>query len=349
MDGITIYALDGAFNLVTTDIPYDNLQWNRRYYEAGTFEMQLPMSLYDSSWKYIGSPDRPELGMVQKVYSTEFDMVIVSGFFCEKMLDFRVCFPRYKGEAQSTEAAVRSIFNTYGGGLGIFLGSQNDPPLGDRTQSDFTDDQMGMKIYSILESRELSYRVRYDYEESALFFEVWQGKDRTQSQSANPYQTFSMEFGNIASRTIDFDDSDYRNYAYVPVNGSDDNDYDYVLVINLVPAWGDRREVVIDMRSMSPEDDMSQDEFHQTVANEAAEKMLAFQKVESVDIDVLGTGYLEDFDLGDKCDVVLTDIQVSMETRIVEVNEVFKADGGHTVSAGLGNKRISNLRRAVMS
>ena len=51
-----VYALDSDFNLVMAGIPYDNLQWSRRYYEAGDFEMQIPLSAYDKSWAYIGSP-----------------------------------------------------------------------------------------------------------------------------------------------------------------------------------------------------------------------------------------------------------------------------------------------------
>lgn len=347
-NAITVYALDGDFNLVTMAIPYDNLQWNRKYYEAGSFEMQIPISVYDISWKYIGTSDRPELGMVQKVYGNDNDRVLVRGFFCEKMLDFRVCFPRYVGDSPKTETAVRSILSRYGNGLPITLGAQNVPPLGDRTQSDFVDDRLGTKIYAILETRECSYRVRYDFVGNELVFEVWQGKDRTQSQSANPYQTFSAEFGNITSRSIDFDDSDYRNYAIVPINGDDEVDFREAYDIDLVQDGEMKREVVIDMRSRKPEEGYDQSEFLDSVMQEAAEKLMAYKKVESIDVGVTDKGYMVDYDIGDKCDVILTDIGVTMETRIVEVNEVFKGSE-HSVSVGLGNKRITNMRRAVNS
>lgn len=342
---IAIYALDSAFQLVTMDVPYINLQWTRRYYEAGQFTAEIPLSVYDDSWAYIGSPSRKELGMVEKRYSTENDTILISGFFIEKKLDWRACYPRYIGDVPRTETAVRNIFSRYKGDLPIKLGEPNNPLLGDRTQSDFTDDQLGEKIYSILESRECSYRIRYDYEGNQLFFEVWQGLDRTQSQAKNARQAFSFELGNILSRDIDFDESDYKNYAVIPVNADDDGNEQQTYYLDWTNGES-KREIVINMRSSKPEEGQSMAEFKAAVLQEAVEKLMERQRIESVDIEVSEKGYMVDYDLGDRCDVLLTDVTVEMQTRIVEVYEVFK-DEKHSITVGLGNKRISNLRRAV--
>lgn len=115
-----VYALDSDFNLVMAGIPYDNLQWSRRYYEAGDFEMQIPLSAYDKSWAYIGSPQRGELGMVQRVYSSDNDpdKVLIGGFFAEKMLDEKVCYPPvYRGRAEHR-----------GGGAGYLRAVQGGHP-----------------------------------------------------------------------------------------------------------------------------------------------------------------------------------------------------------------------------
>lgn len=341
-----IYALDKDFNLLSMAIPYDNLQWSRRYYQAGQFAAQMPLALYDPNWAYIGTPDRPELGMVQKLQSSDSTTILISGFFCEKMLDEKVCYPRYQGDAAQTETAVRSIFSQYKEDLPIILGAANTPLLGDRTQSDFSDDELGTKLYSILEPRELSYRVRYDYESNKLIFEVWQGLDRTQSQTENSWVTFSADFGNLQGRTFDMDDSAYKNYAIIPVDADEDGiemDTFYVDLSN----GGRKRKIVFDMRSETVSEELTEAEWKQAVMQEATERLMSYQKVEDIDVNVIQGEYLNSFDLGDKCSTELPDIGYSLESRIVEVNEVFKADGGHTVSVGLGNKRISNLRRAV--
>lgn len=346
-----VYALDSDFNLVMEGIPYDNLQWSRKYYEAGDFEMQLPLSVYDPSWAYIGSPQRSELGMVQRVYSTENDpdKVLIGGFFAEKMLDEKVCYPRYIGDSQKTETAVRAIFERYREDIPVSLATANSPLLGDRTQSDFSDDSLGEKLYSILESRELSYRVAYDFAANTLRFGVWQGTDRTQSQNENSRQVFSLEFGNLAGRSVDFDESDWKNYAVIPCDGREgDNVEQRTLYIDLSNGVR-KRKIVVDMRASHPEEGQASADFEAAVKQEAMERLLSYAKIEDVDISVLGDqGYMADYDLGDKCDVVLSDLGIEMESRIIEVYEVFKADG-HEVTVGLGNKRISNVRRAVGS
>lgn len=342
-----VYALDSKFRLITIAIPYDNMQWNRKYYEAGDFMMQVALEVYDPNWAYIGTSDRPELGMVQKIEVQDSDLVLISGFFCEAMLDDKVCYPRYKGDVAKTETAVRNIFTKYKEDLPISLAPANEVLLGNRTQSDFSDDQLGRKLYSILESRECTYSVLYDYINNKLELKVWQGKDRTQSQTVNSHQTFSMEFGNITGREVDFDDSDYKNYAIIPCNANDNGVEQNTYYIDWSNG-GYKKKIVFDMRSHSPDQDETMDHFKAGVLEEGSERLLSYAKIEDVNVDVVEAGYMEDFDIGDKCDVILTDIGITMETRIVEVNEVFKGKG-HTVTVGLGNKRISNVRRAVNS
>lgn len=346
-DTMTVYALDEGFNLITMAIPYDNLQWNRRYYESGDYVMQIPLGLYDPTWTYIGTKDRPELGMVQKAQKDDEGKMVVSGFFCEKMLDDKTCYPRYIGDAAKTETAVRNIFSAYKDDLPIALAPANDLLLGDRTQSDFSDDFLGEKLYKILESRECTYSVIYDFENNALALKVWQGKDRTQSQNVNSFQTFSAEFGNITGSRTDFDDSAYKNYAIIPVNADDNGKEQQTYYLDWSNG-GYKKEIVFDMRTSKPETGQTLAAFKDAVLQEAAENLIQYAKIEDIEVDVIESGYMEDFDIGDKCDAVLTDVSVEMEARIVEINEVFK-EGGHTVSVGLGNKRITNLRRAVNS
>lgn len=344
-----IYALDEDFNLVSIGIPFTNLQWNRRYYTAGEFQLQLSSKVFDPSWRYIGRPDRDELGMVQAQQITgEADVdVLLSGYFCEKMLDDKSCFPRYIGDVPKTETAVRDIFSQYKKDLPIELAPANEVLLGDRTQSDFSDDLLGTKLYSILESRECSYRVRYDYKTSKLLFEVWQGLNRTQSQNVNSQQTFSTEFGNLTHWEIDLDESAYRNYAIIPCNSDDEGKEQSIFYVDLSNG-GYKKEVTFDMRSMKPEEGQTMAAFKEAIEQEGLEKLLSYSKIEDISVQQAGNiGYRKDFDLGDRCDCIITDAGLMMETRIVECLEVIKADGGLSVDIGLGNKRIDNIRRAV--
>lgn len=354
-DSMSVYALNANFELIDIAIPYDNLQWTRRYYETGEFMMEVDVHVYNEDWAYIGTADRPELGIVQKINTRGIgdSSVLVSGLFLEGMLNDKACYPRYKAEADTAEEAARSIFERYKSDMFIVLGEMNDPPLGDPTQSDFTDEELADKLHAILERSELSYRCRYDYDENVAYFEVWQGVDRTSSQDENGYQTFSTQFGNIADREVNMDQSAYKNYAIVPVNANEDDVERDTLYID----WSDggyRREIVFDYRSSRPEEDEDGNVkdyagFKAGIIEDASERLMAYAMIEDVDVELMPNGgYMVDFDLGDKCDVILEDLGISIETRIVEVAEVFKAEGeGHSVTVGLGNKRVSNIRRLI--
>lgn len=343
-----VYALDSDFQTVTVNVPYFNLQWNRKYYEAGDFSMEVDASYYDPSWAYIGTSERPELGMVQKIeYSSEGTATVqVSGFFYEKRLDDKVCYPRYVGNASTTEQACRSIISKYKEDIPIELAAANSPMLGDRTQSDFSDDDLGTKLYSILETRELSQRIEYDYENDRLIWSVWQGKDRTQDQSENPWATFSTDFGNVKSESVTSDDSDYKNYCIIPA-AEDDAGKETITVYVDLSGGGYKRKIVLDKRSSKPEEDQTDADFRESLQQEGLEKLLEHQIVQDVDIDSADeSGYNFNYDLGDLCDILIPRVGLQMQARIVEVSEVFKSSG-HSVTLGFGNKRISNLRRAM--
>ena len=338
---IELYALGESFEVLAVCIPYVNLQWNRRYYEPGDFSMQVGAEDFDPAWAYVWSPERPEMGMVQKVaYSADggYDGTVqVSGFFVEKMLDDRVCYPRYTGDEQATETAVRKIFAAYSEGLPISLGPANDPPIGDRTQSDFSDDELGTKLYSILETREASLRVAYDLEANALRLSVWQGLDRTQGQSVNPWAVFSTAWGNLSGESVDLDASAYKNACLVLAQEDGDGVPGVTLTVDLSAEGEMRRLMLLDKRSSKPEDGQSAEDFRAALEQEAMEALADAQPVTTVDADV--EGYLDSFDLGDRVSVDIPAVGLAMDARVVEVNEVFKSTG-HEATASFGNKKV---------
>ena len=337
------YALDKDYNVVTVGIAFTNMQWIRRYYEAGEFQMQVPENIYNTEWAYIGTAERPELGTIEST-ETEQDasgrFVLLSGFFAEKRLDWKCCYPRFVKNA-NTETLVREMFSTYKGDLEFELGKANNPLLGEYTQADFVDDYLGTKAYSILETRELSQRIRYDYEQNKLFYEVWQGLDRTQSQSKNPYYTFSSDFGNVDNENITVDSSAYRNYCIIPAAEDDTGKETFTLYVDWTNGE-QRREIVLDKRSSQKEKDQTLADFKESLKQEGMEELLKYQTVTDIEVDVVSQGdYMTAYDLGDKVNAYIASLDLLLETRIIEVTEVIKAEG-HTITVGLGNKKLAN-------
>ena len=346
-----IFALDASFNLATAKIPYTNLQWNRRYYECGTFEVEVPASAVSvRNWEYILSHDRPEVGIVQKIqYQNKAGkrMFLVSGFFAESKLNQIVTFPRFICDLSHTEDAIERLFTNYGiaAKKGISWRSSGKH-LGNRTECDFEGEKIGDKMFSILQTRGMSLRVEIDETLSKLSAHVWHGLDRTQEQNVNPWAVFAGSFGNMENETINFDASGQANFCYVTAN-------DGAVAFTVDHSnGGERFETILEKNGSQPEESQTLTEFKAALKQEAEEKLQDMRPVIEIDVDAVvvdsedGDGYLSSYDLGDLVTVLIEETGVELATRIVEVNEVFKA-GGHTVQLGFGTKRITNIKRAV--
>ena len=77
------------------------------------------------------------------------------------------------------------------------------------------------------------------------------------------------------------------------------------------------------------------------------DELLNYQIIQNVDIQAASSGfaYLQDWDLGDKVDVIVEDIGLAMQARIVTVREVVKQNN-HTVEIELGDKKLTDIQKA---
>jgi len=309
-----------------------NIQWNRRYYEAGDYQLQLLAADYDESIAYVYTPARPETGMVEKVeteHNIKGDFVLISGFFLEGMLNWKAIYPRYAGTG-NLSGACRALVTAHMTELGVTVA--DGETLGTDTIFDITGDPLGDVTYDMLSLQQLSQRIRLDYEKSAMLYEIWQGLNRTQSQSQYPYAVFSQGFGTVDALTLTRDSSDYRNYAIAAYDGG-------TLTVDLrTDAAEPRRTLYVDT-GLSEDGDLNGASFLSAVETAARTELARHAKLVNIDAAVLqgNTHYLTDYDLGDLCDVRDDRLALSFEARIVEVNEVWK-NNTHTVTLQFGDK-----------
>lgn len=340
---MNLALMDKDFNIVKY-ISFINLQWIRRYYEPGEFNVQLPASEYDSSAVYLFTKDRPEVGLIQKrQYADGYDgkVMQLSGYFYEYKLNDKITYPRFNASG-NIEAVVRTIISAYKEDIPILqLGKANDPLLGSSITKESTGDGLATVIYELLQTQELSIRCLYDYVNNSMSAVVWQGKDRTQDQDVNSFVVFSEGFRNMQNEEIIIDNSNFKNYAVVIGNGRYEE--------------GNQIEVIVDLRSNKnvyaqklyvdqtgqtyDETKQTLDEFKEQLRQAGIEELAKYTDITSVSFDTIDRGltYMKDYDLGDKCDVVLDSIGDSYTVRIIEVTEVFK-ENKHTISLQFGNK-----------
>ena len=343
-----LLALDADFQPVDY-LAYFNLQWTREYYEIGQFSVQIAAADYDTAMAYLYTPDRPETGIIQKVELTETvkgRFVQLSGYFLEAILNDKVVYPTYYANG-SIPATVVAMLRQYKDDIPLLTVADAPASRADETSWQETGGQLADVAYTKLQTVQYSLRCRYDYQANTITAEVWQGKNRTQDQTENPFVTFSDGFGNLAEVDASLDRSNYRNYAIVC--GQDQAENRKVAYADL-SGGGYKRILYVDARSERWDpDEQTEAEYLAGLQQKGLDKLLDYAVVNNVDIQAAASGfvYLQDWDLGDLVDVIVADIGLAMQARIVTVREVFKQNN-HTVEIELGDKKLTQLQKARM-
>lgn len=343
-----LLALDGGFQPVAY-LPYFNLQWTREYYQPGQFSVQIAAADYQPAMAYLYTPDRPETGIIQKVALTETvkgRFVQLSGYFLEAILNDKVVWPTYYATG-SIPAAVAAMLRQYKDDIPLLTVADAPAAQTDETNWQETGGQLADVAYTRLRTVQHSLRCRYDYQANTITAEIWQGLDRTQEQAVNPFVTFSDGFGNLAQVDASVDRSNYKNCAIV--TGQDQSENRKVAYADL-SGGGYKRVLYVDARTeqWDPEK-QTEAEYLDSLQQKGMDALLDYAVIRNVDIQAAAGGfvYREDWDLGDLVDVIVAEIGLAMQARIVTVREVFKQNN-HTVEIELGDKKLTQLQKARM-
>ncbi len=343
-----LLALNTDFQPVAY-LPYFNLQWTREYYEIGQFSARIAAADYDPAMAYLYTPDRPETGIIQKVELTDTvkgRFVQLSGYFLEAILNDKIVHPTYYANG-SIPATVVTMLRQYKADIPLLTVA--DAPVGPASNTSWqeTGGQLADVAYTKLQTVQYSLRCRYDYVANSITAEVWQGLDRTQEQTENPFVTFSDGFGNLAEVDASVDRSNYKNYAVVA--GQDRSDNRKIAYADL-SGGGYKRILYVDARGerWDPEK-QSEAEYMSGLQQLGVDKLLDYVVTSNVDIQASSSGfeYLQDWDLGDLVDVIVDEIGLAMQARIITVREVFKRNN-HIIEIELGDKKLTQLKKARM-
>lgn len=319
-----------------TKLRYFDLVWDRKYYEAGRFMVQIRASDYSDRMKYLFTMDRPELGVIQKVvYQADEGMVEMSGFFYEKRLADKIIYPTFARYGTRTVFVAEAVKQYKGDIPKLAVAEYTDE--GERIQKQETWITLEEMAYSTLQVENKAYRCAYDYKNDVIWFEIYQGVDRTQGQKTANFVTFSRGFRNIQNVRAQSDSSAFKNYFVV---GGQGEGTDRIIEVLDLSGGTYRQELFIDSRKPYDAAKQTIEEYRSSlvqVAVERAQKQVVIYNVEFDAMADTGARYLEDYDLGDKCDIILDQIKMSYEARIIEVMETWSG-GEHRVTLTFGDK-----------
>lgn len=194
----------------------------------------------------------------------------------------------------------------------------------------------------------LGWDVLLDLDNKRLVFDVFAGRDLTQSQSSNPPVIFSPQFDSIETMSFVQSELNYRNVAYVAGRGEGVERR----VVEIGDFAGlDRHELFIDARDVAETDDegnpIPEEQIIQSLIDRGQQKLKEMMQEEYLEGQILTKSpfvYEKDYDLGDIVTIQNLDWGVTLDARITEIKEIYEPSG-FKLEATFGNNKPTLIQK----
>ena len=357
-----LLVLDEDFDILGDVSLFRSLIWTRRYTSLGMYELHMPRASFPllMQGRYLYRNDADELGLIEEPhYSIDENgkrEVYCKGYFAEKLLEDRVLDGTFHLSG-SLEDSMRAMVERYAINPAdpereiphLKLGGMAGLPQTAACQR--TGCSLSEALYDIGGSFDVSHRIRYDFLANDLLFEVWHGKDRRDSQDKNSWAVFSDGFCNIRNATYNKNTADYKNFAYVA--GEGEGAERTIVTVDMRREGEERRELYVDARDLARDDGegniIPEADYHEQLRQRGREKLSQYRMVETVDGGVdphANLVYKKDFDLGDLCTYINTEIGIMTEKRITEVTETYEGSS-MSLDVTLGDDEAATIRQLM--
>ena len=357
-----LIVLDDNFDTLGSIPLFRTMIWVRRYEKLGCFELYTSKDFFAllNSGKYLYRNDAEELGVIDEVNYAQDENggreAYAKGNFAEVLLADRVIASTVTLNG-NIETAMRQLVTQ----TAITPSDQDRviphlrlgwvSGISKVLNLQVTGDNLSEKLYEIGNTQEISHRVRYEYLTNDLVFEVWQGKDRRDNQTENSWAIFSNSFYNIRNVVYNRNSSSYKNYAYVA--GAGEGSDRIVVTVDLRQPGEERKELWVDARDLQQDDgdgkSISATAYRAMLEQRGREKLAEYRKVETVNSGIdpnANLVYKKDFDLGDYCTYINTEIGVATEKRITEIMETYEG-GAMEIAVTFGTDEISTVQQLI--
>ena len=304
-----------------------SLLWDRKYFEPGSFEMHAPLTdrnlellVKDNLIAYEGSV---EAGVIEDVeYTERYDLneIVVKGRFLSSYFDRRLIRSTVNFTGK-VEVAMRQLVSGVTPIPLIELGELH----GFTPTVTFQATMKNLLDYEkkLASSSNLGFRCRPDFSEKKIYFEVYQGIDRTLGQNVASRVIFSEEYENLNSADYIYNSQLYKTLAVVGGQG-EGNDRVYVEVGG--GSGLDLREVFVDARDLS-QDKLTDAEYKEALKQRGIEELEKDALSESLTSETqpdVNYTYKKDYDLGDIVTVEKKKWKLTSDQRITEIEEVYE-------------------------
>ncbi len=331
-----IFVYDRDFKRLGQIENHTSLQWKRKYYECGTFELHCPVTTQNLELLKPGNiitiGDKKEAAVIRgdqtEEESTLVNEMVRYGYFLPCYLGDRLTGPVFTFTG-TVEDAMRYMMQRM---TSIPYLSVAAAGTTDQTKVTFQATYKNVLDYisKLARAAEIGFRIRPDFKNRTMIFETYKGIDRTQSQGDNPRVVFSESYGNLNQAKHTY--SNATAYTKVIVGGQGEGTARTYVTVGGGTGF-DLREVFLDAKDINA-DELSQSEYLEALRTRGREYLTENASVENFEAEVeadVNFIYGQDYDLGDIVTIKKKKWNTTQNLRITELCEVYEYGGMYVV------------------
>lgn len=328
-----IFVYDKNLNLLGIIDEFISLQWTRKYFEAGEFELVVTpdennISLLTNKDNILIRNNYTESAIIETydIEDNSYEVELtVNGRFLSSVFDRRILKKTINFSGESINGMKTLINNA----TTICDNFEMETTQSVSKNIAFQCTYKNLYEYLVKVSKYslVGFRLVPNIENKVYIFETYEGKDRSSLQSENERFAFSDDQANIDKASMIYSSKTEYNYALVGGPG-EGNDRVLKIVKKGNPTGFDLREVFVDSKNQQDNTDIE----NQLISDgESALTDETFNFEATVNSDY----YKDKWDLGDIVDLKKEEWGIVVQQRIIEVKEVIE-EGKRTITPTFG-------------
>lgn len=322
-----LYIFDENRNLIGVLESYEYFRWTRRYSTSGSFELKAIATPINTELltlgKYLWKSDDEEAGVIEYVEMTmsETELVTAKGRFVTSFLTRRIIW--------GTEILNGSLSDCIGKLLNnhlinpsnfdrkIDFISYTNEGITDSVKTQISYRNLMNAVTRLCDTADVGIKTVFDPITKSFTVKLYKG---VESQAV-----FSREYENLINQSYTQNISDYANVALV---GGEGEGPSRIFAVTGTGSGIERRETFVDARDLNSEEFGG--DYMDALVFRGQSRLSELTLTRSFDAAINPHSNLEykiDFDLGDIVKVISKEWNVSLTTRITEIEESYGSDG----------------------
>ncbi len=333
----SLFFFNKELNLLGVVDYFTSLRWRRKYFEAGEFEIVLPVN--DYMMRFIDTDvivmrnNYTEAGIIETIEFSDNgtnEEVTISGRFLTSLLARRIVKSKINFSGNTIEG-MNTIVNAM---TPLTTQWETETVTMSSPHIDFQVTYKNVYDYlcKLSEYSNIGIRIVPNIDSKVYMFEVWKGLDRTSGQTENEEYSFSDDNYNIEQGKLVKSEKTKANYILVGGTGEEDNRV--LVTVDTGKTGFDLYEVFSDQKSLSNKD--LSDSVYRAKLKSIGDGKVSDGTFQLEVTALVQQDYKVKWDLGDVVNIKKEKWGVYTTYRIIEVEEIIE-DGKKTIYPTFGN------------